>query len=399
MSTRRQQQQQQRTTNQREHRQQQQASPFDALNHFCSVGSAVEAVMESAAEEGLSTKNLRLLNIDSNKFNDLVQRGVDQGSENDVESDNEESNGSDYEDDSDDYYGSSNKRASIRDPIKREEGENYKITQMFTFAGTLNDLQEGTAETKVTMSCPDMKNAGHRALVKETEVTFIQNTFPFSVAINLNGLKVTNLQVTQNPKTSQQSCYVIPPNVIQPMCVGDTIFSHGDRDFEVTGFAEKCAYATEQTIKAGIRSPTIEEFVGGEIQPSNAHINQLNEAVKKFKSTGQDFVAKDSLLGQFITDNMPTNRAILPWENKLQSHHILQTKEIESQINAMKEMIEASPVGKMDGVSGSIFKADGTEWTDLPKGIPPAEKEHLLTSTQYVTVKLVSTVQAWAGFE
>lgn len=371
------------------------ATPLDnnnSLDFLSAMGVGIAAVMQNAAEQGLSTKNIDKLYVDQEAFDDVVSGHLktlneDENFGNDVEAD--------VDDGSSDEYCDPSRR--IDKFIDKKEGDNFTITQHFSFQGTLQAFKDGRAPTSLVMVCSDMEGADHRPLVKESKVTMIQNSTPFLVNFKLEGTPSTNIQMDENDGTHKRVTYKIPSDAVTPMCVNTPIFCHGEGiDFELDNLQEKFAYTTPSEIQASVQFPAIQEFIGDKI-PSQKELDQYAAAKEAFSNAQQNFVMINSPLGEFIQENSSNSRVALAWEKKFPNHLLLPQKEIDSQIGEMINMIETSPIGKMHGMTGSISRHDGQTWDFIPEGISEEEAQHLLNTRQTILVTVEHHVQAYLG--
>lgn len=364
---------------------------YSALDYLESIGVGISEVVKDATEQGLTTKDISKLTIDKEVFDDIMRSHLE--SVNNVEQIGNEVEGGGSEDE-DSSVGNSS-RPRVDKSIDKKEGDDFTITQCFEFTGTLNAFAEGRAKTSKTMLCSEMEAASHRPLIKESKISFIHNTTPFLINFNLEGARSTNVQMDDKDGTHKNVSYMIVPDVISPIRVDTPIFTHGhDTDFEIDNLQEKYAYATEHDIRASVQFPSIQEFIGDKM-PSSKELDQYNKSKNAFVEAEQNFVLKDSPLGEFIEENVSGERVAMAWEDKFPNHIILPQREIESQIEDMKQMIESSPIGKMHGMTGSIARNDGQAWNHIPEGITDEEAKHLLNTRQSVLVMVEHSVQAY----
>ena len=364
---------------------------YDGMDLLDSLRVGFKAVIDDAAAQGRT--NIGSVYINEEAFNELVYDHLESLNEANVGNEIEGESGDDNSNDEDEE--GSYKRVDAS--MNKNQGDNFTITQIYGYEGTLLAFKEGRSPTSQQMICKEMEDAEHRPLVKESKIVMIKNSLPFDLNFKLDGIRSTNVQMDQFDGTHKRSTYHIPSDVVTPMCVNSSIFTQGDDiDFELDTQQEEFAYTTNAEIEASVQFPEIGEFIGDKT-PTSKEIEKYNAAKEVITNAQQGWVIRDSPLGRYIQANVASPKAATPWDEKLQNHMRLPQKEIETHIEDMKEMLATSPIGKMHGMTGTITRHDGKAWDYIPEGISEEEARHLLTTRQTVLVTVEHRVQAYLG--
>lgn len=363
------------------------------LNFIEALTEAAVVTHQQAHDQGLDPNQIH---IDQSAFLDLIHHSAMVKSQYD-----EAKEPSAYEDEIGAEYaaGAADERALV-DPAQADHiydkmsGENFTVTQHFIIQATLNELESGKIKSIITQQCPALEKSRHKPVINSSKVTMVQNTTCFPLNFKLNGIVPTNIQMDENEDTYKNVSYKLPPNAVQPLRVNSVISegTQGSRFNRVEDLHVEFAYVTDAEIDASVKTPTLEDVLGGDpfLKDPKTYekTKKQYESIKeKFDSLGLCFIGKGSPLGRFI--HMTTNANIgsqLALDATFPGHIVLSTQETKNQMIAMKTMLSNSPIGKLHGMSGEFFRADGKPWNFIPSGIPEEERISLQTTRQTIQI-------------